>query len=399
MPTLNEKAASLGAARSAIRELFEYGKSRSLEAGGDKICDFSLGNPSVPPPAELRAAYFEALSSLAPKDLHGYTSAAGDFETRKAIADAITAEECFEVLPENMFLTTGAAAALCAVFFALTSSPGDEFVGFSPFFPEYRVFAGVAGGVFVAVSADTTNFQINFEALESAVNEKTKAVVINSPNNPSGAVYTKETLKTLAGILKKKSALFGHTIYIISDEPYRELVYGGVTPPFVPKYYDDTIICYSYSKRFSIPGERLGYALVNSRASDCRRVYNAIAGGARVLGHVCAPSLVQKVIARTARLKPDMTVYAKNREILYENLTKMGYSCAKPDGAFYLFIKSPFGNGAAFSAKAKEKDILVVDGATFGCPEFVRIAYCVDTSVCERSLPAFEELIKGGRGK
>ena len=390
---VNERSYTLGSQRSSIRELFEYGRQRAAIVGKENICDFSLGNPSVPAPDELKQAYIDLLENESPVSLHGYTSAVGCDEVRNAISSSLSATYGMDIRPEHLYMTCGAAASLTSTFGALTLDGNTEFIAIAPFFPEYRCFSEVLGGHLKVVSADEENFQIKLDELESLINANTQAVIVNSPNNPSGVVYTEETIKKLASLLEKKSREFGKPIYIVSDEPYRELVYGDVKVPFIPKYYGNTIVCYSYSKKLSIPGERLGYVLVCDGVEDRKRVYDAVAGAAREFGYVCAPSTIQKVIARCADVKPDLNVYKTNRDLLYNALTEMGYFCAKPDGAFYLFVKTPENDGKAFSERAKAKDLLVVPGAGFGCPGFVRISYCVDTSVCEKAIPIFKELI------
>ena len=390
---INEKAYGLGSKRSAIRELFEYGRKRVSVVGKENVCDFSLGNPSVPSPQALKEAYIRLLE-LPPLETHGYTSAAGCDELRAALARNVADTFDTEAYPQDFYVTCGAAAALTSVMGALTIDDNTEFIALAPFFPEYRCFAETSGAKLRVVDADEKEFQIDFEKLEKAINVNTQAVIVNSPNNPSGVVYTEFTVKRLAKLLSHRSEEYGKPIYIISDEPYRELVYGGVKVPFIPKYYPNTVVCYSYSKKLSIPGERIGYVYVPQNAADNRRLFDAVAGAARAYGYVCAPSLVQRVIAACVDVPPDLTVYETNRDILYNGLTEMGYFCAKPDGAFYLFVKTPENDGDAFCERAKQKDLLVVPGAGFGCPGFVRISYCVDTEVCLRSLPVFKELIE-----
>lgn len=389
---INEKAYELGSCRSAIRELFEYGRQRAKIVGKENICDFSLGNPSVPAPYELNEAYNKVFS-LPPLQVHGYTSAPGCDELRNALAKQFRTDFGVNAEATDFYVCCGAAAALTSVFGALTADSDSEFIALAPFFPEYRCFAEVCGGTLKVVTADEKDFQIDFDKLKELINKNTQGVIVNSPNNPSGVVYTEKTIKRLAEILKESSARFGKPIYIISDEPYRELVYGNVKVPFIPSYYDNTVICYSYSKKLSIPGERIGYVYVPQVAADNRKLFDAIAGAARGFGYVCAPSASQRAVAECIDVQPDLTVYARNREILYNGLSAMGYFCAKPDGAFYLFVKTPENDGNAFCERAKKKDLLVVPGAGFGCPGFVRIAYCVDTEVCERSLERFKELI------
>ena len=373
----NEAAYALGANRSCIRDLYEYGRTRATIVGEDNICDFSLGNPSVAPPDQVTQVLRELIEQEDPVALHGYTSAIGDRETRAAISADLNRRFGADSSPEDFFIGTGAAAELCAVFSAL-SRPEGEILAIAPYFPEYKPFAEHAGLRFKVVPADIPAFQIDLKALEGLLNFNTQALILNSPNNPSGTVYTRETLTALAALLSRKEQEYHHPIYIVSDEPYRELTYGAEVP-FVPSIYRNTVLCYSYSKVLSLPGERIGYVYIPRQASDCRALYAAIAGSSRVAGHVCAPSLWQKVIAKCADLQPDLTIYNQNRTLLYENLTRMGYQVAKPDGAFYLFVKAPSGRSKIFSERAKERDLLVVPGNDFGCPGYFRICYCVKT--------------------
>ena len=390
---LNPNAYALGANRSCIRELFEYGNTRAAIVGRENVYDYSLGNPSIPSPKEVDDTIRAVLSDTNTLLVHGYTSAIGDLNTRKAIADDLNSRYDAGVKPEELFIGSGAAPELVAVLHALTT-PGSEILAVAPYFPEYKPFAESAGATFKVVPPDIPNFQINLAKLEEMLTPATSAIIINSPNNPSGVVYTRETLAQLGELLTKKGEEFGHPIYIISDEPYRELVYGDATVPFVPTIYPNTVVCYSYSKSLSLPGERIGYVYVPSQAADSKALYAAIAGAARACGHVCAPSLWQKVIARCAHLRPDLDAYDRNRKALYEGLTAMGYEMAKPDGAFYLFIKAPGGDANAFSEKAKQKDLLLVPGDGFGCPGYFRICYCVSYEMIQKSLPVFAELIK-----
>ena len=383
----------LGSERSAIRELFEYGKKQKELVGEDNVFDFSLGNPSIPAPKQVNKAIKKAMNKYSSNELHGYTSAPGSFDTRKAISDELNSRFGISSDSEDFYITCGAAAALCCVFGALRENSKTEFIALAPYFPEYKVFVEGASAKFNVVPFDEET-QINITALEKAINVNTAGVIINSPNNPSGIVYSKDTLEELCLLLKAKSEEFGHPIYIISDEPYRELVYDNIEVPFIPGIYDNTIVCYSYSKSLSLPGERIGYVYVPKSAENSREIYAAVAGTGRALGYVCAPSLLQKVIRECASVKPDLTVYDTNRKLLFESLTQMGYTCLHPDGAFYLFVKSPKGDGNEFSDLAKLKNILVVPGESFGCKDFVRISYCVDTKVIKRALPYFKELIK-----
>ena len=388
----NETSYKLGANRSVIRDLFEYGCQRAAIVGRENVYDYSLGNPSIPAPDYVNQAIRDILSDTSSLEVHGYTSAIGDFATRKAIADDLNERYNAGVAPEELFIGCGAAPELVAVLRAL-AVPGSEVLAIAPYFPEYKPFTEAAGAVFKVVPPDVPGFQINLEAVEAMINEKTQAIIVNSPNNPSGVVYTAETLKKLADLLTKKSGEYGHPIYIVADEPYRELTYG-CEAPFIPNIYPHTIVCYSYSKSLSLPGERIGYVYVPAQAADSKAIYAAVAGASRAGGHVCAPSLLQKVIARCTHLRPDLEAYDRNRKALYEGLTEMGYEMAKPDGAFYLFIKAPGGDAVAFSEKAKLRDLLVVPGDGFGCPGYFRICYCVSFELIQKSLPVFKSLIE-----
>lgn len=388
---LNQTAYSLGANRSCIRDLFEYGRARAAVVGEENVFDYSLGNPSIPSPAAVDEAVRQILLDTPTLQVHGYTSAVGDFATRQAIADDLNRRYDAGCRGENFFLGCGAAPELVAVFTAL-AVPEGELLAIAPYFPEYKPFAQAAGLNFRVVPPDVPEFQIKLDAVEAMLTPHTQAVLINTPNNPSGVVYTQKTLEALGALLTQKSREYGHPIYLISDEPYRELAYG-VEVPFVPLIYPNTVVCYSYSKSLSLPGERIGYIYVPDSAADSRALYDAVAGAARSAGHVCAPSLWQKVIARCAGLRPDLQAYDRNRKALYEGLTAMGYEMAKPDGAFYLFIKAPGGDANAFSEKAKERDLLLVPGDGFGCPGYFRICYCVSYDMIQRSLPVFRALI------
>ena len=388
---LNQTAYSLGANRSCIRDLFEYGRARAAVVGDENVFDYSLGNPSIPSPAAVDETVRQILQDTPTLQVHGYTSAVGDAATRQAIADDLNRRYDAGCRGENFFLGCGAAPELVAVFTAL-AVPEGELLAIAPYFPEYKPFAQAAGLNFRVVPPDVPDFQIKLDAVEAMLTPHTQAVLINTPNNPSGVVYTQKTLEALGALLTQKSREYGHPIYLISDEPYRELAYG-VEVPFVPLIYPNTVVCYSYSKSLSLPGERIGYIYVPDSAADSRALYAAVAGAARSAGHVCAPSLWQKVIARCAGLRPDLQAYDRNRKALYEGLTAMGYEMAKPDGAFYLFIKAPGGDANAFSEKAKERDLLLVPGDGFGCPGYFRICYCVSYDMIQRSLPVFRALI------
>ncbi len=389
----NETCYALGANRSCIRELFEYGCRRAAIVGRENVFDYSLGNPSIPAPPEVNDAVRQVLAELDSLAVHGYTSAIGDVQLRQAISEDVNRRYRIDTAPEDFFIGSGAAPELIAVIRALAVEDG-EILAIAPYFPEYKPFCECNGMRFRVVPPDVPDFQINLDAVAKMLTPHTQAIIVNSPNNPSGVVYTPETLTALADLLRRKSAEFGHPIYIISDEPYRELTYGGITAPWVPSLYENTIVCYSYSKSLSLPGERIGYIYVPREAADAAPLYAAIAGAARACGHVCAPSLWQKVIARCAHLQPDLDAYDRNRRALYEGLRAMGYEMAKPDGAFYLFIKAPGGDATAFSQRAMQKDLLVVPGEGFGCPGYFRICYCVSFDMIQRSLPIFQELIE-----
>ena len=390
---INEHMMDLGSRRSTIRELFEYGNSRAAIVGRENIFDFSIGNPNVPAPEAVRQAiYVEAAGD--PVALHGYTSAQGAADVRGALADSLNKRFGTDYTGDSLYLTAGAAAALSCAFKAIVCE-GDEIIVFAPYFPEYKMFIeSGAGAKCVIVPPSIADFQIDFGALEQRLNEHTKAVVVNSPNNPSGAVYSEQTIKRLADMLRGKEKEYGHPISLISDEPYREIVYDGVQVPFVPHFYDDTIICYSYSKSLSLPGERIGYVVIPDEVDDSAALIGAATIANRVIGCVNAPSLVQKVIKYCIEheVTVDLETYEKNRNLIYGALTEYGFTCAKPDGAFYLFVKSPVENEKEFCEVAKKHHVLVVPGSSFACPGYVRLAYCVSYEQIERSLPAFKKI-------
>lgn len=388
---INEKMYALGANRSCIRDLFEYGRMRAQVVGAENVFDYSLGNPSIPAPKEVNEAVVQILAELPSLQVHGYTPATGDPAARQAIADELNQRYDAGVRPQDLFLGCGAAPELISVIRALAVD-NARFIAVAPFFPEYRPFVETNGGKLDVVPADIPGFQIDMQALEGLICKDTQAVILNSPNNPAGTVYTRATLEALAALLERKGAEVGHPIYIIADEPYRELTYGAEVP-FIPKLYANTVVCYSYSKSLSLPGERIGYVYVPQQAADHDALFAAVAGAARAQGHVCAPSLWQKVVARCAHLRPDLESYKANRDLLMNALLDMGYEMAQPDGAFYLFIKAPNGSAARYSAMAKEYDLLVVPGDDFGCPEYFRICYCVSRELIRASLPAFQKMM------
>ncbi|MBC8531353.1 pyridoxal phosphate-dependent aminotransferase [Gehongia tenuis] len=388
---ISQKMVELGSKRSVIREIFEFGKKRAAEVGAENVFDFSLGNPSVPPPECVKETLLDLLQNGDPVLVHGYTSAQGDAKVRQQIAESLNSRFGTNFDAGNLYMTVGAAASLSVCFKAL-AVPGDEFIAFAPFFTEYRVFVEAAGGTLKVVPPNYEDFQIDFEKFEAMIGEHTKAVIINSPNNPSGAIYSEETIVRLCRILTEKSEALGHPIYLVTDEPYREIVYDGGKVPFLTKYYKNTLVCYSYSKSLSLPGERIGYVLVPGEIVDFEKTYAAICGAGRALGYVCAPSLFQQMVARCEGKTSDISVYKKNRDLLYNGLTEFGYTCVKPDGAFYLFVKAMEEDANAFCERAKKFDLLLVPGDDFGCPGYVRIAYCVKTEQIERSMPAFQKL-------
>lgn len=390
---VSEKMKALGVKKSVIREIFEYAKVRKAEIGAENVFDYSIGNPSVPAPETVKETLVSLLTETDPAKLHGYTSAQGDPEVRKAIADYLNETYGAKASPDLIYITVGAAAALTVSLNAvLADNANEEVIVFAPFFPEYRVFVEKAGGKLVTVPCREADFQIDFEAFENAITPKTKAVIVNSPNNPTGVVLSEDTIKKLADIMSKAEKTYGHPIFLIADEPYRELVYNGVEVPYLTCYYKNTIVCYSFSKSLSLPGERIGYILVSSESPEAKNVYAAVLGAGRALGFVCAPSLFQYMIPSCLGKTSDISVYDTNRKLLYDSLTAYGYTCANPDGAFYLFVKALETDSRAFCERAKKYELLLVPSDDFGFPGYVRIAYCVSTEQIQRSLPAFEAL-------
>ncbi len=389
----NQKMFGLGNKRSIIREIFEYSKTRAAEIGAENVFDFSLGNPSVPAPAEVNKAIRELIDTKSSVLLHGYTSAQGDAGVRSAIAENINSRFGVNMSPNMIYMTCGAAASLSICLRALVEDGvDDECIVFAPFFTEYRVFVENAGAKLVISKPTDKTLQIDINDFEEKINKNTKAVIVNSPNNPSGVVYSEETVKALCSVLSEKSEEYGHPIYLIADEPYRELVYSGIDVPYLMNYYNNTLVCYSYSKSLSLPGERIGYIAVSPKMENGQNIYLAVCGAGRSLGYVCAPSLFQQVIAKCINAKVNIDAYRENRDILYENLTSYGFECVKPDGAFYLFLKVPGGDAYSFYEKAKAHEILVVPCDDFGIEGYVRIAYCTAKSTVISSLSAFEAL-------
>lgn len=388
---VNGKMKKLGEERSVIREIFEYGNARAKEIGRENVFDFSLGNPSVPAPDGVRAEIERLLRELPPEKLHGYTSASGAPEVREAVAQYIQSAFGVPMRSDLVYMTCGAAASLTVTLNALAEE-GDEFVVLTPCFPEYKVFIEQAGGKPVPVRTDE-NFHIDLCALASAVGERTKAVLVNSPNNPTGAVYGEEELTALARLLKEKSAQYKKPIFIIADEPYRELTYGAKVP-YIPALYPETIVCYSFSKSLSLAGERIGYIAVSPACKGSGEIFSAVCGAGRSLGYVCAPALFQRVCAKLLGQSGDIRAYERNRDLLYNALTKAGFACLKPQGAFYLFMKSPLPSATEFCERAKKHELLLVPSDSFGIKGYVRISTCVDHGMIERSLPAFSALAK-----
>ncbi len=387
-----ETMLALGKAPSVIRETFEYGNRRAAEIGRENVFDFSLGNPSVPAPESVHDTMRRLMDETDSVLLHGYTSAVGAEPTRAAIAADINKRFGTGIAAQDIYMTCGAAASLTVTLHAILC-PGDTCMTFAPFFPEYRVFVESASAKLVQVPADLENFQMNLKAFAELISPETKAVIINTPNNPTGVVYTEENLKVFCDLLRAKEKEYGHPIYLLADEPYRELVYDDTTVvPYLPNLYDNTFVCYSYSKSLSLPGERIGYIVVSPKMADNRNVYAAVCGAGRALGFVCAPSLAQRVVAENLGKTGDLSIYRKNRDLLYKALTEYGYRCIYPDGAFYLWVQALEPDANAFCKKARDYELLLVPSDSFGCEGYVRIAYCVTTEMIERSLPAFKKL-------
>ena len=386
---INQRMFNLGDEPSAIRELFAYGMARKAEIGADKVFDFSIGNPSVPAPDAVKRAVIELMDED-PVLLHGYTPAAGDPRVRQAVADHIRRTFDVPATPGNVYLTAGAAAALAISISAITE-PGDEVMVISPFFPEYAVWVATAGCTLVEVPATQPDFQLDVDAIAAAITPKTSAIIINSPNNPVGAVYSRENLTAFADMLAEKEAELGRPLYVISDEPYRLITYGAEVP-YVPAIWPRTIVCYSYSKCLSLPGERIGYVYVSDLADDAAAVSTAVAGAGRALGFICAPALFQRVLAECIDEPADVAAYAENRALLTEGLAALGYEFVEPQGAFYLWVRALEDDAQAFSDRAKDFELLLVPSDSFGVGGWVRVSYCVARDVIENSMPAFKAL-------
>ncbi|MBQ8922971.1 MAG: pyridoxal phosphate-dependent aminotransferase [Oscillospiraceae bacterium] len=388
---------ALGQAPSIIRETFEYGNRRAKEIGRENVFDFSLGNPSVPAPESVHDTMRRLMDETDSVLLHGYTSAVGAEPTRAAIADDINKRFGAGISAGDIYMTCGAAASLTVTLHAILC-PGDTCMTFASFFPEYRVFVEAANAKLTVVPADLDTFQMNLKAFSELITPETKAIIVNTPNNPTGVVFTEENLRKFCEILREKEAEYGHPIYLIADEPYRELVYDDTTVvPYLTNLYDDTFVCYSYSKSLSLPGERIGYIVVSPKMAQNREVYAAVCGAGRALGFVCAPSMAQRVVAENVGKTSDLSIYRKNRDLLYNALTEYGYRCIYPDGAFYLWVQALEPDANAFCQKARDYELLLVPSDSFGCEGFIRIAYCVTTEMIERSLPAFKKLAESYR--
>ncbi len=390
---ISKKMVSLVKGSSVIRAMFEEGKRLAEKYGAENVYDFSLGNPNVPAPASIAEAMIDILKNEDPIYVHGYMSNAGYPEVREAVAKSLNKRFGTAFSSDNIIMTVGAASGLNVIFKTLLD-PGDEVITFAPFFGEYRNYVSNYDGKLIEITPNTVDFQPNLKEFSEKINEKTKAVLINSPNNPTGVVYSEETIKALADILEEKQKEFENPIYLVTDEPYRELVYGDVKVPFVTKYYSNTIVGYSFSKSLSLPGERIGYLVIPSEVDGYNDIFSAAGVATRILGYVNAPSLQQLAVARCLEETTDIGYYERNRNTLYNGLLELGFTCQKPEGAFYLFMKSPVKDDKEFCNAAKKHNILIVPGTTFGCPGYVRIAYCVAYETIQNSLPGFSLLAK-----
>lgn len=396
---LSKKYLAVSGQRSVIRDIFEYGKQRSTVVGEENVYDFSIGNPSVPAPASVNDTAIRIMKTQDSCKVHGYPSAVGYDDTREAIASQLNERFGMHYHKNNIFMTNGAASAISLCFRAVTDAYcEDEIIVCAPYFPEYKCFIEGAGVKVTEVAADVSDFQINFKELEQKINAHTRAIIINSPNNPTGVVYSEDTLKKLASVLEEASNKFGRPIYIISDEPYREIVFGGKVVPYVPHYYKNTLVCYSYSKSLSIPGERVGYIAFTDDIADAEDMFGTIGAVAREMAYVGVPSLFQMVVRDCVNDTSDISVYEKNKNIIYKALTDMGYSCVEPDGTFYIFPKCLEEDAQSFCDRAKQYDVLVVPSDSFSCSGHFRMSYCVPTERVEKALPLFEKLMKDYRG-
>jgi aspartate aminotransferase len=379
---------------SIIREFAQYASKRAAEIGAENVFNYTIGNPSVPTTDDFNRGLIDLIQNEDSLTLHGYSPTLTIYSVRKAVADSLNRRFGMEYVPEDIFMTSGAAGALAHAIRCVTE-PGDEVITFAPYFPEYVPYVDGTGAVLKVVPADITSFQINFDAFLEMMNPNVQAILINSPNNPSGIVYSTETITRLAQILSEKQEEYGHDIYLISDEPYREIVFEGTDSPFISKFYDNTICCYSFSKSLSLPGERIGYVAVNPKCKDAELIINMCGQVSRFTGHNCPSSLIQLGVAKVLDETSDLSIYEKNKNILYKELTAMGYECVEPGGTFYMFPKTPIADANAFcNMTAHELDLILVPGDSFMCPGHMRLAYCTTTDMVERSLPLFEKAIK-----
>lgn len=390
---LVQKYKDMLSGKSVIRQLSEFATARGQEIGYENVFDYSLGNPSVPVPQAFTDAMVEMLQKEETSVLHGYSPSLGITSVREAIAASLEKRFGLPYQKEHIFMTSGAAGALAHAF-RLVTEPGDEVLTFAPFFPEYTPYVNLSGAVLKVVPPDTETFQIHFGKLEEMLTEKVMAVLVNTPNNPSGVVYSAETLKRLADLLRDKSAQFGHDIYLISDEPYREIVFEGVDAPYVSSFYDNTIMCYSFSKSLSLPGERIGYVAVNPRCKDSEAMVQMCGQISRGIGHNCPPSIIQLAVAKVLEMTADLSVYETNMNLIYKELTELGFQCVKPGGTFYIFPKALEEDSVAFCQKALKYDLILVPADTFGAPGYFRMAYCIDRQKVERSLPALRKFVR-----
>lgn len=385
-----KKYITWGSSGAVIRELAAYGAERAKVVGPENVYDFTIGSPSIEPPKEFLDAVERLMKTVSPIELHTYAPAAGLESVRAAVAKYLTESFGVEYSPNDIYMTHGASSALAIILAALMSE-GEEALVLAPYFPEYKIYVEQAGGTLIEVPCDE-DFQVDLAALEAKLTPKSSVIIINSPNNPSGAVLSPDSVKAIAELLNKKAAEYGHPIYIVADEPYRELVYGDIEVPFIPAYYDNTVYCYSFSKSLSLPGERIGFLALSPKMAEHDDAWAAVCGAGRALGYVCVSTMFQQAAAECLGVTADISKYDDNRQLAYSALSDMGFACVKPDGAFYLFIKAPGGDSQAFCRKAMEKDILVIPGDAFGCPGYVRLAYCVPFDHIKRSLPAFKAL-------
>lgn len=390
---LVQKYKDMLSGKSVIRQLSEFATARGKEIGYENVFDYSLGNPSVPVPQEFTDAMIRMLRTEKPSVLHGYSPSLGITSVREAVAASLEKRFGIPYRAEHIFMASGAAGALAHAF-RLVTQPGDEILTFAPFFPEYHPYVDLTGAVLRVVPAHTEDFQINFEAFEEMIGERTMAVLINTPNNPTGVVYSTETVKRLAEVLREKSKQFGHTVYLISDEPYRELLFAGVDAPCVSAYYENTIMCYSFSKSLSLPGERIGYVAINPACPDAADMVQMCGQISRGIGHNCPPSIIQLAVAQVLDRTADLSVYETNMNLLYDELTALGFTCVKPGGTFYIFPKALEEDAVAFCRKALKYDLVLVPADSFGCPGYFRMAYCIDTEKVERSLDALRKFVK-----